>query len=144
MAGSSGNQDEGISGINVTPLVDITLVLLIIFIATSATMVKAELGIKLPAQAAPSQETKPPLVLVVKIDAQSKININGTDVPRGELKEFFDKAKKQDERVSAQISPDSKTKYNAVVQVVDAVREAQIKQFALAVIPRAEAEGAEK
>jgi hypothetical protein len=31
-----------------------------------------------------------------------------------------------------------------VVQVVDAVREAQIKQFALAVIPRAEAEGAEK
>ena len=109
MAGSSGNQDEGISGINVTPLVDITLVLLIIFIATSATLVKAELGIKLPAQAAPSQETKPPLILVIKIDAQSKINVNGTDVPRGELKEFFGKAKKQDERVSAQISPDSNT-----------------------------------
>jgi len=144
VAGSSGNQEDSISGINVTPLVDITLVLLIIFIATSATLVKAELGIKLPKQAAPSEETKPPLVLVIKIDAQSKININGKDVPRAELQEVFKKAKSQDERVSAQISPDSKTKYNAVVQVVDAVREAQIKQFALAVIPRVEAEGAEK
>ena len=141
MAGSSGNQEDSISGINVTPLVDITLVLLIIFIATSATLVKAELGINLPKQAAPAEETTPPLILVIKIDAQSKIDINGKDVPRGELKEFFEKAKKQDARVSAQISPDSKTKYNTVVQVVDAVREAQIKQFALAVIPRAEAEG---
>jgi len=144
VAGSSGNQEDSISGINVTPLVDITLVLLIIFIATSATLVKAELGIKLPAKAAPSQETKPPLILVIKIDAQSKINVNGKDVPRAELQDVFKKAKKQDDRVSAQISPDSKTKYNAVVQVVDAVREAQIKQFALAVIPRVEAEGAEK
>lgn len=144
MAGSSDNQEESISGINVTPLVDITLVLLIIFIATSATLVKAELGIKLPKQAAPSEETKPPLILVIKIDAQSKININSTDVPRGELMEYFSKAKKQDDRVSAQIAPESKTKYNAVVQVVDAVRDAQIKQFALAVIPRVEAEGAEK
>ena len=39
MAGTSSDNDDGITGINVTPLVDITLVLLIIFMATAHIIV---------------------------------------------------------------------------------------------------------
>ena len=46
--GANGDDEEGINGINVTPLVDITLVLLIIFMVTASYIVKETIEIELP------------------------------------------------------------------------------------------------
>jgi len=46
--GAADNDDEGITGINVTPLVDITLVLLIIFMVTASYIVKETIEVELP------------------------------------------------------------------------------------------------
>jgi len=48
MAGTSSDNDDGITGINVTPLVDITLVLLIIFMATAHIIVHRSMSLNLP------------------------------------------------------------------------------------------------
>ena len=56
MAASSSNQDEMISGINVTPLVDVVLVLLVILMVTATTLVSRTISVDLP-KAATGQAT---------------------------------------------------------------------------------------
>ena len=55
MAASVGDDDDGINAINVTPLVDIMLVLLVIFMVASAYIVKDTIEVELP-KAAPGSK----------------------------------------------------------------------------------------
>ncbi len=66
MAGfTTGDDDDVISGINVTPLVDVVLVLLIIFIVTASAIVKAAIAVDLPKAATAEAVSKPPLSIIM-------------------------------------------------------------------------------
>ena len=71
---SATQDDEGINGINVTPLVDITLVLLIIFMVTAKLIAGQGVPLDLP-KAATASATQ--TMLNVAIDAQGRILANG-------------------------------------------------------------------
>ena len=80
MASSQGGDDDAITGINVTPLVDITLVLLIIFMVTASYIVKESIEVDLP-RAAEGGETVGP-TLSFAIDREGTLYLDGQKVTR--------------------------------------------------------------
>ena len=130
MAGSAGQNEDMIEGINVTPLVDITLVLLIIFIATSSIIVKAEMGMELPD--AVTAEDREPGGVIVSIDTLKLMMLNGNPVnSSAELRQLLTDEAKRDPKVKVIISADQHLKYEDVATVIDAVRKAGISSFSL-------------
>src|SRR5271156_2506057 len=83
MAGQSQQPGKIISGINVTPLVDITLVLLIIFMATSHIIAQRAMKLNLP-KAANTAEAPTPAVQVM-MTADRALTLNGTAITREAL-----------------------------------------------------------
>ena len=77
MASVSNNDDEGINGINVTPLVDVTLVLLIIFMVTAKLIAGHGVPLDLP-KAATAGTTQ--TMLTLSIDSQGHVLANGKAV----------------------------------------------------------------
>ena len=119
-----------IEGINVTPLVDITLVLLIIFIATSSIIVKAEMGMELPD--AVTAEDREPGGVMVSIDTLKLMMLNGNPVnSSAELRQLLTDEAKRDPKVKVIISADQHLQYEEVATGIDAVRKAGISSFSL-------------
>ena len=74
MASAWSDQEDAITGINVTPLVDVTLVLLIIFMVTTSYIVKAAIELDLPQAATASQSR--PASLSVTLTRQGELYLN--------------------------------------------------------------------
>lgn len=138
MAGSAGGEDEDmIAGINVTPLVDITLVLLIIFIATSSIIIKAEKGVTLPDAKTAEQSGKGLINVTVLKQGTDKalIYMQGQIVEnQATLRRDLEAEKKLDKDVKVIISADQQIEYQEVSDIVDAIRKSGISNFALDVM----------
>lgn len=140
MAGGSGfsdNDDEGISGINVTPLVDIMLVLLIIFMVTATFIANKALDLKLP-EAESSQPVNPnDKPLNFALDKEGKLYLDGTVITLDQIagKIAEEKAKKPGVALAATISADATTPYALVIKVIDVIRKNEIQDFALTTDP---------
>lgn len=134
MAGGSGYQDEdggtgAISDINVTPLVDVTLVLLIIFMVTARLIAARGIEVNEPKTAA-GNEVKS--TLQVTIDPEGDIYVNGETYPTVEDAQTIIRAKlAEDENLKAIISADQTTQHGAVMQAIDLVKGAGVTKFAL-------------
>ena len=81
MAGGASDSDEAIVGINVTPLVDITLVLLIIFMVTARIIVSQSVPMDLPKAAS---GTDVQVVFSAAIGADGKLLVDSKGVPDDE------------------------------------------------------------
>ena len=130
MAG--GAQDDGneaITGINVTPLVDITLVLLIIFMVTASFIVKETVEVDLP-KAANINETVQGLVNIV-MDKDSKLFFDGAEVTEAQMKTRIEEALKKDKETRAIISADQALNYGRVMGLIDVIKGQGIAKFAL-------------
>ena len=143
MAGNVGGEGEDeIVGINVTPLVDIVLVLLIIFMVTANMIVRetVEVDLPSPAPAAAKQDDLPPVMVVMDKDAN--LFIDGVAVPQGDLLTKLKEAGKNDPKARAVIDADPDLNYANVVNLIDMVKEAGISKFALNLKKERPAEGA--
>src|SRR5262245_3465169 len=129
MAGSVTEDDDEITGINVTPLVDIVLVLLIIFMVTANFIVRETVEVDLP-RAAHGGETVQGLVNVV-MDKDSKIYFDGAEVSEPELVRRCGEAKAKDAETRAVISADQSLNYGKVMRLSDLVKGEGIAKFAL-------------
>ena len=74
MAGAADSEDDSITGINVTPLVDITLVLLIIFMVTASYIVKETIEVELPRAAHGGETVQKTFALLVTREGQAYLN----------------------------------------------------------------------
>src|SRR5512139_1469158 len=116
MAGAPQNDDEEmISGINVTPLVDITLVLLIIFMVTASYIVKESIEVDLP-RAASGGETVGP-TLAFALDRDGKLFLDGRPVGRGEARAAVRAALARSADARALIGADRAVPHGEVVSV---------------------------
>jgi biopolymer transport protein ExbD len=144
--GSKLDDDDVISDINVTPLVDVSLVLLIIFLATSAIIVRAAIEVDLP-RAASAGEAIPDSVAIVVSEA-GDIMLNGESVDDpddpcpGEAWEAWScKVERLQEGVAAEVDKNPEIRaliaasrnleYGRVMDVIDAVRLAECSGFSL-------------
>ena len=129
MAGAQNDSDDEITGINVTPLVDIVLVLLIIFMVTANFIVRETKEVDLP-KAAKSGETVQGIVNVV-LDKEGKLYFDGSEVTEDELKAKIVEAVKKEKEPRAIITADQSLNYGKVMKLIDLVQLQGIAKFAL-------------
>ncbi|MEN9810702.1 MAG: hypothetical protein RLZZ488_2269 [Pseudomonadota bacterium] len=130
MAGGANlNDDDVISEINVTPFVDVVLVLLVIFMVTAGFIVNKGLKIQLP-QAATAEKLNLQRTFNILLGASGDLFLDGKPISVEELKATGASAKAKGEKVVAMISADKSVVYSNVVGVMDALRQVGISEFA--------------
>ena len=129
MAGGAQDNDEEITGINVTPLVDVVLVLLIIFMVTANFIVRETVEVDLP-KAANGGATVQGLVNVV-LDKQGRLFFDGAEVDEAALVVRVKGALEKDKETRAIISADQSMPYGRVMRLIDVVKGQGIAKFAL-------------
>ncbi|MFL5273086.1 MAG: ExbD/TolR family protein, partial [Anaeromyxobacteraceae bacterium] len=109
-----------ISGINVTPLVDITLVLLIIFMVTATYIVREAIEVDLPRAAHAGEAVGTTLAVVLTRDGA--IYVDGVKRDEAGLARVTREALAKDKEARAVISADRAALHGAVVRVIDVVK----------------------
>ena len=127
MAHAQSTTDDEITGINVTPLVDIMLVLLLIFMITAHLDQPGALGVNLPRASTATEAPVSSLNIVIAKDGTLKLDGKPTT-----LTAIYERATKGNEDTQAVVSADQGVTYDKVVGVVDAVRRGGVHKLALA------------
>ncbi len=134
MAGGAQQDDDGeITGINVTPLVDIVLVLLIIFMVTANFIVRETVEVDLPKAANSNDKTVQGPVMIT-LDKDANIFLDGAPTDTPGLLAKMKAALEKDKEVRAIISADQSLNYGKVMSIIDLVKEAGIAKFALNIV----------
>jgi len=128
-ATGNGGDDDLIAGINVTPLVDVTLVLLIIFMVTATYIVRAAIEVDLPRAAHGGEAVGTVLSVVLTRDGQ--VFLDGVKQDEGELVAHTKAAVQHDADARVIISADRAALHGAVVRVIDLVKGAGATRFAI-------------
>jgi len=130
MAGSaSDSEDEAITGINVTPLVDVTLVLLIIFMVTASYIVKETIEVELPRAAHGGETVQKTFAVLVTREGQTFLN--GVPVDDQRLVAEVEKAKSAGEDVQAIVGADKNATHGTVTHLLDVLKGAGVTKFAI-------------
>jgi biopolymer transport protein TolR len=134
MAAASGQPANGIiSGINVTPLVDVMLVLLVIFIVTAKIIVTPAVPLDLP-HAAHGEEVQ--VILSVILPVRGPMLVNGAALPNDDA--LADKARVAlagDPELRAVIQADGEVPHRRVIHVLDLLKGAGLTRVAFGALP---------
>ncbi len=127
------SEESAITGINVTPLVDIILVVLIIFMATAPLIHSRAMKVDLPK--ASQHEKAATEALQVTFNAQHEIFLSGKRMTIDELgRTLKSLAASSDVRVA--LKADQSIPYGEIVGLLDAVRAAGVRKIGLEVKPK--------
>jgi len=120
-----------ITEINMTPFVDIVLVILIIFLLTATVMLPRTFSIALPkATQADKLESVP---VIVSIDRDGKIAINGNRLSQDDDFDQVFKCQKQGKEPLAIIAADQETRHGRLIEVIDRLKSLQVKRIGIEV-----------
>jgi biopolymer transport protein ExbD len=137
---SPQDTDEGIVGINVTPLVDITLVLLIIFMVVAKMVVSQSVPLDLPKAAS---GTDIQTVFSIELYANGDISVDQKKLPTDDA--LFPLAKEGHARnpdLRAVIKADGTVQHQRVIHVLDLLKQSGVSKIAFGVTPIAAEPGA--
>jgi biopolymer transport protein TolR len=128
---SAAADDEGVlASINIIPFVDIVLVLLVIFMLTSATIVRASLKVELPRAASGGSKVESTLNLVTTKDGG--LVVNGEPVSSLEAAAAIVRREAAaNPKLQAVIAADKSSPYGRVVELIDVVKQNGVSAFAL-------------
>lgn len=127
--GAGSDDDEMISGINVTPLLDVVLVLLIIFMVTATYIVRESIEVDLPRAAHGGEAVGTTLNVV--LTREGAIYLDGVQRTPEELRTRTREAVAKDPDARAIISADRGLAYGEVVNVIDLVKGEGLVKFAI-------------
>jgi biopolymer transport protein ExbD len=133
VAGGADDNTEAITGINVTPLVDVVLVLLIIFMVTAKLIVSKSVPLDLP-KAASGSDIQTVFSIVLAADGSTQIDsksVPNDDAILGQAKAARDK----NPELRAIIKADSAVPHGRVIHVLDLLKQAQVAKIAFGVSP---------
>ena len=129
MAGSAQNDDdEPITSINIIPLVDIVLVVLIIFMVTASYIVTPAIEVELPKAA--SGEPKANTILSLVITKEGDLFLNNKKIEDAALREYI-RDNKANQELEAVIAADASVPHGRVVQLIDLVKTEGVVKFAI-------------
>ena len=132
MAAAATNDDEMITGINVTPLVDITLVLLVILMVTASYVVSRTIPMELP-KGATGENT--PTTLSVSLDKDGQTYLDAEPITEPVLRQKIKAAHDSDPETRAVIAADGRVTHAKVVHIIDLLRRENVTKFAINVDP---------
>jgi len=138
MAGGSSTDDEnGITGINVVPLVDVMLVLLVIFMVATE-FVQQEMKEKTPPnvpiqlpRAASGEDTPNGKMLMLVINSTGELFLNGKDATLPDVKRYVAEMKAEGAKLEAVVAADERLRHGQVVEVIDALRILGVSDVAI-------------
>ena len=130
--GRHGRQRGNMADINVTPLVDVILVLLIIFMVT-APMMQRGVDVQLPkAESATGQEEQR---IIVTIDRAARVYLNQTSMPLNELEQHLATVASGYRDPFVYLRADQAVPYGSVMAVMDRIKKAGIERVGLVTDP---------
>jgi biopolymer transport protein ExbD len=138
MAGGAGDDEEGlISGINVTPLVDVMLVLLVIFMVTAKIIVSQGMPMDLPKSASGENMQS---IFSVDLSMDGKVRVDQKPIANDDaILPAARQARSMNKEIRAVIRADKKVEHGRVIHVLDLLRQAGIAKIAFAISPVAKA-----
>ncbi len=132
MAFSSGTSGKPMADINVTPLIDVMLVLLIIFIVTAPIMTYP-IAVDLPQRVLnpPPQTVEPPPPIELRIDAGNQVSWNNSPIGVEQLQQRMEEVVQSDPTNQPQLKIDanSEAEYEVVAKVLAAAKNADMKKI---------------
>ena len=131
MASKYSADQDAISDINVVPLVDIILVVLIIFMVTAPMIMKPSINVNLP-KAASGDKTAPG-GLTITLGLDGKLLLNGAAADQEAIRAAATAELAKNPEVQAVISADKDVPHGQVVQMIDLVKTAGVKKFAISI-----------
>lgn len=130
--GAGGGDNRGmITDINVTPLVDVMLVLLIIFMVTATYIARSAIDVNLPEAATGQEADQTALSIVVAPSGQ--ILLNGEAVTVEALKARVPSIVEANPGVQAVVDGDRTVEYGRIMEIIDTLRQVGVKNFAASV-----------
>jgi biopolymer transport protein ExbD len=132
MAATEDNGEVTITGINVTPLVDVVLVLLVVLMVTAGYIVAKTIPVDLP-KGATGESTN--VTLAITVDAKGQTYLDAEPMSVEQLRKRVADAQSRDPETRAVIAADGATPHRYVVGVIDLLRQAGVNRFAINVQP---------
>ena len=130
----SGGDEDAITDINITPLVDIILVVLIIFMVTATYIVDDSIKVNLPSAA--TGESTEFSSLGLQLTADGKLYRDGTETNEAQLRAFIQAEKEVvGDDITALIAADSEVDHGRVVWLIDLVKQEGVTKFAINIDP---------
>lgn len=126
---AGGDTDDVVSEINVTPLVDVMLVLLVVFLVTAPLLTNG-IRVNLPktGATAPPEEQK---ALSISVDARGKVYLDHAEVPLARLEGDLREAKRGVKDLAVHLNADTGVNYGIVAKVMSAVDRAGVNQLSV-------------
>jgi biopolymer transport protein ExbD len=121
----SGDQGTPISDLNTTPLIDVMLVLLIMFIITIPIQTHS-IGVDLPGQATDQKIPMDPMKNKVTIDAAGLIRWNGTAIDRLTLRQYLAASLRMPVEPELQFQPEADARYLTVDEVLADIKRSGV------------------
>ncbi|MCY6412773.1 biopolymer transporter ExbD [Acinetobacter sp. VNH17] len=122
------DHDSGMNEMNLIPLIDIMLVLMIIFLVT-ATVANPSIPLNLPQTQAEIQPP-PPKAMTISIKANGEIFLDGQNLGLAELETRLQEAGQGEQKPTVQLEADKESKYDTVAQVMSRASEAGLSDIA--------------
>lgn len=135
MAGKNFDPNElgdGINDINITPFVDVVLVLLVIFMVTAPVMIKESLKVNLP-KTLTSDSSNKSTSIGIAITKEGQVLFNGRLMSDEGMKEELAKISKESPDTNFLISADTEARHGDVVKMIDLLKKNNLNRFALQV-----------
>ena len=124
------DHDSGMNEMNLIPLIDIMLVLMIIFLVT-ATVANPSIPLTLPQTSAEIVDL-PPEQIQVSINANGEVAWDDQIISLDELQTRFNNASQQAQQPTVVLRADKESRYDAVAQVMSRASEAGLSDIAFA------------
>ena len=129
MAISTGDSEEMVSDINVTPLVDVMLVLLVVFIVT-APLLTNSIKVTLPSTATTSAPEQKEAV-TVSVDAKGKVYVNKNEVELAQLEAQLKRVHAGRPDVSVHLSADEASNYGLIAKVMSSINRSGVTKLSV-------------
>jgi biopolymer transport protein ExbD len=132
MAGINPDSDEPIAEINVVPLVDIILVVLIIFMVTAPLVLKPSIDVSLP-EASSGEVKEAPKTIEVVVRKDGQVYYDGSVVSLPELKEKVAIESKKSADASVILTADKDVTLSGLTEIIDTIKGSGIKKVGFSI-----------
>jgi len=127
---STSNRRDSFSEINITPLTDIFLVLLIIMMVIAPLLDQQGLNLMIPTEHEAKKQEDEPKIITVNVTEKGEYTLNGKSVPIDKILTYIEEAYK-DQKDGILIKADQESSHGSVVKVMDAAQQIGIQNISV-------------